>query len=250
MGAGPGDPELLTLKARNGLHDADVILHDQLVPKEILELARREAIIIETGKRGFAPSWDQSKINDLMVKHARAGHHVVRLKSGDPTLFARLDEELTALRDAEISYEIIPGVTAASAASAAIGQSLTKRGRNSAVRFLTAQDMNGFCDHDWRNLIGPDAISAIYMGKRGARKMQARLLMHGANPQTPISIIESASQPQQRIIQTCLGDLGDAIAQINPKGPIVMLLGLSPDSQCNFTIFETQQVANGTRIHP
>jgi uroporphyrin-III C-methyltransferase/precorrin-2 dehydrogenase/sirohydrochlorin ferrochelatase len=144
VGAGPGDPELLTLKARRLLHEADVVIHDRLVPPAILELARREATILEAGKTAFGASWRQADINALMVKHARAGATVVRLKGGDPAVFGRLDEEVEALEAAGVPYGIVPGVTSASAAAAAIGRSLTRRGRNSSFRVLTGHDVNGF----------------------------------------------------------------------------------------------------------
>ncbi|MFT6785788.1 MAG: uroporphyrin-III C-methyltransferase/precorrin-2 dehydrogenase/sirohydrochlorin ferrochelatase, partial [Dinoroseobacter sp.] len=148
VGAGPGDPELLTLKARKLLHEADVIIHDTLVSAEILELARREATIIHAGKTGFAAHTPQEDIHALMIKHAAAGAQIVRLKSGDTGIFGRLDEEIEALDGEGIDWSIVPGITAASAATAAIGQSLTKRGRNTGLRFLTGHDVAGFADQD------------------------------------------------------------------------------------------------------
>lgn len=228
VGAGPGDPELLTLKARRLLHEADVVIHDALVPAPVLELARREALVIETGKRGFGPSWKQADINALMVEHAGKGQQVVRLKSGDPGIFGRLDEELSALADAGISCAIVPGITAASAAAAAIGQPLTRRGQNSSVRFLTAHDVKGFAEADWRALAAPGSSAAIYMGKRAARFLQGRLLMHGAARSTPVTLVENAARPDQRILGSTLMGLPDAAEGLT--GPAVILLGLSPSS--------------------
>ncbi len=228
IGAGPGDPELLTLKARNLLHEADVVIHDQMVSGEILELARREAIVVETGKRGFGPSWKQSDINALMIKHTAQGHTVARLKSGDPTVFARLDEEMDALDAADIGWQIVPGITAASAAAANAGVSLTKRGRNSALRFLTGHDIDGFAEHDWRDLAAPGSASVIYMGKRSAKFLRGRLLMHGASDATPVTVVENASRPDQKILATTLLALPDMIEQAQLSGPAVILLGLSP----------------------
>ena len=128
VGAGPGDPELLTLKARKALDAADVVIYDRLVAPEILELARREATLIDAGKQGFGPSMDQDEINRLIVTHATQGAQVVRLKGGDPAVFGRLDEEVDAVEAADIDWHIVPGITAASASVAAIGQSLTRRG--------------------------------------------------------------------------------------------------------------------------
>lgn len=232
VGAGPGDPELLTLRARRALDRADVVIHDRLVSPEVLELARREALIIPVGKQGFGPSVPQSRIDALLVEHAGAGAHVVRLKSGDPTVFGRLDEEIEALEGAGISWAIVPGITAASAAVAGLGQSLTRRGRNGAVRFLTGHDMKGFAEQDWRALARPGEVAAVYMGKAAARFVQGRLLMHGADPATPVSLVENASRPDQRILATTLSDLArtvdDARAGGRLSGPVVMMLGLSP----------------------
>jgi len=228
VGAGPGDPELLTLKARRLLHEADVVIHDRLVPPEILELARREAAIVETGKEGFGPSVAQEDINGLFVAHAGQGAQVVRLKSGDPTVFGRLDEEIAACEAAGLDWSVVPGITAASAAVAAIGQSLTKRARNSEVRLMTGHDMRGFADHDWRALARPGEVAAIYMGKRAARFVQGRLLMHGADPATPVTVIENASRPTQRVLATCLADLEPALSEAAMTGPALTLFGLAP----------------------
>jgi uroporphyrin-III C-methyltransferase/precorrin-2 dehydrogenase/sirohydrochlorin ferrochelatase len=230
MGAGPGDPELLTLKARNQLHEADIVIHDQLVAAPILELARREAIVIETGKKGFGASWKQDDINALMIKHAALGHHVVRLKSGDPVIYGRLDDEMDALADAGIVYNIVPGITAASAAAASIGQSLTKRGRNSSLRFLTGHDVNGFAAYDWNELAKPNTTAVIYMGKKASTFLRGRLLMHGASDTTPITIVENASRPDQKILSTTLLGLPDVINSAEVDGPAVIMLGLSPRS--------------------
>ena len=228
VGAGPGDPELLTLKARRALDAADVVIHDRLVAPAILELARREAVLVDAGKEGFGPSMTQADINALIVEHARAGAQVVRLKSGDPTVFGRLDEELDAVRNAGIDWHIVPGITAASASVAAIGQSLTKRSRNASARFLTGHDMKGFADHDWRTLARPGEVAAIYMGKRAARFIQGRLLMHGAAPDTPVTVIENASRPEQRILATTLAVMSEDLADAALSGPALTLFGLAP----------------------
>ena len=228
VGAGPGDPELLTLKARRILHEADVVLYDRLISAEILELARREALLIEVGKTGFGPSLKQDAINALITKHATDGAQVVRLKSGDASIFGRLDEELDAVQAAGISYAVIPGITAASGAAAAIGQSLTQRGRNSSLRFITAHDMNGFAEQDWRQLSQSGQVAAIYMGKRAAKFMQGRLLMFGANPQTPMSIVENVSRPNQMVLSTTLAKFSDAMVGLD--GPVILFLGLSARS--------------------
>ncbi len=228
VGAGPGDPELLTLKARAALDRADVVIHDRLVAPEILELARREARLIEAGKTGFGPAMAQDEINALIVRHAAEGAHVVRLRSGDPTVFGRLDEEIGAVEAAGLDWRIVPGITAASAAVAAIGQSLTRRARNSSIRLLTGHDMAGFAEHDWRALARPGEVAAIYMGKRTARFIQGRLMMHGADPATPVTVVENASRPDQRILASTLGAVADALADAALTGPALTFLGLAP----------------------
>ncbi|RYH02811.1 uroporphyrinogen-III C-methyltransferase [Salipiger sp. IMCC34102] len=228
VGAGPGDPDLLTLKARKALDTADVVIFDRLVTPEILELARREALMIDAGKEGFGSSMPQDEIDALIVEHARSGAQVVRLKSGDPTVFGRLDEEIEACEAAGVSWRIIPGITAASAAVAGMGQSLTKRGRNSSVRYLTGHDTRGFADHDWRALARPGEVAAIYMGKRAARFIQGRLLMHGADPATPVTVIENASRADQRTLATTLSQLEPTLTEAGLTGPALTFIGLAP----------------------
>ena len=228
VGSGPGDPELLTLKARRLLHEADVVIHDRLVSPAILELARREARILEVGKAPRGRSWKQDDINALIVSEARAGNRVVRLKGGDPAVFGRLDEEIEALEAAGIGYQVVPGITAASAAAAAIGQSLTKRGRNASFRVLTGHDAAGFAEHDWRTLARPGQTAAIYMGVRAATFVRGRLLMYGAAADTPVTAVENAGRPGARMIATTLIDLPAALADAAPEGPVMILYGLAP----------------------
>ncbi|MFD0979255.1 siroheme synthase CysG [Tropicimonas aquimaris] len=228
VGAGPGDPDLLTLKARRALDEADVVIHDRLVPAPILELARREATVIAVGKEGFGPSTPQAEIDALLVEHAATGAQVVRLKSGDATVFGRLDEELDAVDAAGIAYSIVPGITAASAAAAQIGQSLTARGRNSDMRLLTGHDVKGFAEQDWATLARPGTVAAIYMGKRAARFLQGRLLMHGAASDTPVTIVENASRPESRVVASRLATLSEDLAAAELTGPAVLMFGLAP----------------------
>jgi uroporphyrin-III C-methyltransferase/precorrin-2 dehydrogenase/sirohydrochlorin ferrochelatase len=184
--------------------------------------------MIDVGKEAFGPSTSQETINDLLVRHAQDGAQVVRLKSGDTTVFGRLDEEIDAISIHGIGWHIVPGITAASAAVAAIGQSLTRRGRNASVRFLTGHDMKGFADHDWAQLARPNEVAAIYMGKKSARFVQGRLLMHGADRLTPVTIIENASRPNQRIVQTTLRHMAGDLAEAELSGPALTFYGLAP----------------------
>ena len=228
VGAGPGDPELLTLKARRALHEADVVIHDRLVTAEILELARREATIVDAGKEGFGPSTPQDEIDAMLVAHALKGRQVVRLKSGDPTVFGRLDEEIEACLAADVAYSVVPGITSASAAVAGIGQSLTRRGRNASVRLITGHDMKGYAEQDWRALARPGEVAAIYMGKKSSRFLQGRLMMHGAAPETPVTIVENVSRPEQRVVSTSLAHLAEDLTDAALTGPALILYGLAP----------------------
>lgn len=242
VGSGPGNPELLTLKARKLLDKADVVIHDQLVSAEVLELVRREATLIETGKKGFGPSVRQEDINALMVEHAKTGAHVVRLKSGDAGVFGRLDEEIDALDAEGIEWAVTPGITAATAAVAQIGQSFTKRGRNSSVRLMTGHDINGFAEHDWRILAREGEVAAIYMGKKSARFTQGRLLIHGANPATPVTIVENVSRADSAVISTTLAELPVAVEPL--EGPAVILYGLAPRAAAQLIqTFDTKELA-------
>lgn len=228
VGAGPGDPDLLTLKALRLMQAAEVIVHDRLVPHAILDLCNPRAERISAGKRGYQPSWRQDDINHLLVAEAAAGRMVVRLKGGDPVLFGRLDEEIAALEAAGIEWHIVPGVTSASAAAAAIGQSLTRRGRNASLRILTGHDVEGFAEHDWRALARPGGTAAIYMGVRAATFLRGRLLMHGAAADLPVTAVENASCPDQQVIGTTLLDLPEALEAAGPDGPVLILVGLAP----------------------
>ena len=156
------------------------------------------------------------------------GSHVVRLKSGDPTVFGRLDEEIEALDGAGIPWEIVPGITAASCAAADMGVSLTRRGRNSALRLLTGRDADGLAEHDWAALARPGSVAAIYMGKRAATFLRGRLLMHGAAPSTPVTIVENASAEDERIVATSLLRLPETLEEERVAGAVVLMLGLLP----------------------
>jgi uroporphyrin-III C-methyltransferase/precorrin-2 dehydrogenase/sirohydrochlorin ferrochelatase len=228
VGAGPGDPDDLTMRARRALDQADVVIHDRLVPKAILELARREAEIVEAGKTGFGESTPQAEINAMIVDRALKGEVVVRLKAGDPGVFGRLDEEIDACDAEGIEWTIVPGLTSASMAAARLGQSLTKRGRNTEVRFLTGHGVDGVADHDWASLARPGSVAAIYMGKRAARFIQGRLLMHGADPATPVSVVENAGRPEERILATQLAVLEPTLTAAGFDGPAIIFIGLAP----------------------
>lgn len=226
VGAGPGAAAHLTLGAYQALQAADVVIHDRLVGPEIMALIPAHVARVDVGKEGFGPSAGQDAINAAIVAHALSGARVVRLKGGDPGIFGRLDEELDALAAHAIPFTILPGLTAASVAAAQIGQSLTKRGRNASFRILTGHDMAGFAEQDWRGLARTGEVAAIYMGKKSARFVQGRLMMHGASPDTPVTLVENVSRAEQRVLDTTLASLPDAAAQCD--GPAVILYGLAP----------------------
>ena len=178
------------------------------------------------GKEGFGPSAAQADINATLVAQALTGKRVVRLKGGDCGIFGRLDEEMDALEAAGLSFRIIPGLTSAAVAAASIGQSLTKRGRNGALRIVTGHDMAGFAEQDWRGMARAGEVAAIYMGKKSSRFIQGRLIMHGADPATPVAIVENVSRADQRILAATLATLPEAVASVD--GPAVLLYGLAP----------------------
>ncbi|MGJ0535355.1 siroheme synthase CysG [Methylocystis sp.] len=227
VGAGPGDPELLTLKGMRALAGADVVLFDDLVPASILDLARREATRINVGKRGYAPSVRQEEISALLVELAREGRNVVRLKGGDPLIFGRANEEIAALRDAGFSIEIVPGVTAACAGGAAIGKSLTSRETARRLQFITAHTKDGEFpeDFDWGALADERATTAVYMGNRTLPELSRRLLQEGMSHDTPAFLIERASTPHERVVKGTIADLPGKAAKQTIVGPVMVLIG-------------------------
>lgn len=224
-GAGPGAAAHLTLGVLRALQEAEVVIHDRLVGAEVLALIPAQVTRIDMGKQGFGASTAQSDINAALVAQALSGKRVVRLKGGDCGIFGRLDEEIDALDAAGIAFTILPGLTSATVAAASIGQSLTRRGRNRALRIVTGHDMAGFADHDWRGMAQAGDVTAIYMGKKSARYIQGRLMMHGADPATPVTVVENVSRPDQRVVAATLATLPDAVAALD--GPAVLLYGLA-----------------------
>ena len=227
VGAGPGDAELLTLKAVRALQSADVILFDALVSADVLELARREARRMLVGKRASRESCRQEDINATMLKLAREGRRVVRLKSGDPMIFGRAGEEIEALQSAGIPHDVVPGVTSAQALAASLGLSLTHRERARSVRFVTGHGSNGRLpdDLDWRGLADPATTLVIYMGARTAPLLADRLLAEGMAPATPATAASAIARPEQRVWQGTLQTLGRGIGTLDDDQPILIALG-------------------------
>ena len=226
VGAGPGDPELLTLKARRLIHEAEVIIYDRLVGKGVLELARREAKFIDVGKKGFGTQVTQDIINEHLVREAKAGWKVVRLKGGDPSVFGRLDEELAALSEEGIESSVVPGITSASAGAATLQQSLTRRDRNSSITFMTAHDAKGYAEHDWRQLVRSGQALAIYMGRKSASFLQGRLLMAGADTNLVITCIENISRPEERRFTSTLSEFAQRLDDDGWNGPLIIYVGI------------------------
>jgi uroporphyrin-III C-methyltransferase/precorrin-2 dehydrogenase/sirohydrochlorin ferrochelatase len=225
VGAGPGDPDLLTVKAVRALQAADIILFDDLVSEGVLELARREARRMLVGKRGGRASCSQDEINAMALKLARQGKNVVRLKSGDPMVFGRAGEEIEALRAEGIAIDVVPGITAASALAASLGASLTHRDHAHSVRFVTGHSREGgLPDLDWQGLADPATTLAVYMAGRTAPEFASRLLSKGRDGGTPVVIAESVSRPEQTVRHSTLG----ALSRSDPgraDGPVLLGIG-------------------------
>jgi uroporphyrin-III C-methyltransferase len=224
VGAGPGDPDLLTIKALKVLRTADVVVHDGLVSDEILALAPEGARRISVAKRKSRHSYAQDEINRMLVAFAQDGLTVVRLKGGDPFIFGRGGEELEACREAGVECHIVPGVTAALAAGASAGAPLTHRGQAQAVTFVTGHAAQGAePDLDWASLARANQTVVIYMGLSQATAIAARLMAAGRDAATPALIVENASRADERRLGTTLGGMAEAAANLN--GPALLIVG-------------------------
>ncbi len=227
VSSGPGDPELLTLKAVKRLQAADAVLFDDLSAGPILTHARAGADLVGVGKRAGRPSPKQDHVSRLLVDYAKTGAKVVRLKSGDSGLFGRLEEEIVACREAGIGYEIIPGVTSAMAAAAAAGIPLTRRLTARRVQFVTGHDVTGALPEDlnFAALADPLATTVIFMGKRTFGELTRRLTGAGMSPDTPALLAESVSTPAQKLVRGTLASMERLIAEEASDGPALILLG-------------------------
>ncbi|WP_425088540.1 siroheme synthase CysG [Stappia sp.] len=225
VGAGPGAEDLLTLRAQRLLQEADVIVHDALVPDAVVAMGRRDAERIAVGKRKGAHSVPQEEINAILVREAAAGHRVVRLKSGDPLVFGRAGEELAALKAAGIGCDIVPGVTAALAAAASARIPLTLRGVASQLVFATGHDKDGDTLPAWADLALSGATVAVYMGRTVAARVAARLIAAGLPAQTPVAVIENAAQRDERFLAGALDDLGVLGTRDDIDGPVLIVIG-------------------------
>lgn len=254
VGAGPGDPELLTLKAVRALRAADVVLFDALVSDEILDVARHDAKRMLVGKRGGRKSCRQDDINDLMIKLARLGKHVVRLKSGDPMVFGRAGEELARLEAERIPVTVVPGISAAIAMASELGVSLTHRNSAHSVRFVTGHSRSGALpdDIDWAGLADPDTTLIFYMGGRTAHQIAGRLISEGQAPGTPVVIKTSVSRPDTTTQLTTLAGLFAGDVTVDVSVPVLLGIGSVFAALQQSGICDRSQDAAGPNaaIHP
>jgi uroporphyrin-III C-methyltransferase len=228
VSSGPGDPELLTLKAADRLRHADVVLYDDLSAGPILDFARPEADLISVGKRAGRASPRQDHVSRLLADHAQAGSRVVRLKSGDAGLFGRLEEEIMVLRAAGIAFEIIPGVTAPTAAAAAAGIPLTRRIAARRVQFVTGHDVTGALPEglNWAALADAAAVTAVFMARGTFPDLAEQLIAHGLPPETPALLAQGVSTPAEMMHRDSVGGLADSLRGGGPdNAPTLILYG-------------------------
>ncbi len=224
VGAGPGDPELLTVKAVRLMGVADVVVHDGLVDDAVLALVNPNARLISVAKSRSRHSVPQDGINAILVREAEAGHVVVRLKGGDPFIFGRGGEEAEACRDAGVSVEVVPGISAALGGAAQAMLPLTHRDASSAVSFVAGQ-CKGLTDQDWAGLAGRGRTLVIYMGVATAQDIADKLITDGVAPSMPVAVLERATRPDARALRTLLTDLGAMIVREDVKSPAIIVVG-------------------------
>jgi uroporphyrin-III C-methyltransferase/precorrin-2 dehydrogenase/sirohydrochlorin ferrochelatase len=225
VGAGPGAEDLLTLRAHRLLMECDVIVHDALVPQAVIDMGRRDATRIPVGKRKGCHSKSQDEINDLLVELGREGKRVVRLKSGDPLVFGRAGEEMAALREAGVAYEVVPGITSALAAAADFELPLTLRGVASSLVFTTGHDLHGETLPDWARLALSGATVAVYMGRSNAASVASRLMASGLSEDTTVAVVENAGRRDSRLLHGTLAELPALEARDELKGPVMVIIG-------------------------
>jgi uroporphyrin-III C-methyltransferase/precorrin-2 dehydrogenase/sirohydrochlorin ferrochelatase len=225
VGAGPGDPDLLTFKALRLLQSADVVLYDRLVNPQIVDLARRDADKIYVGKAMANHAVPQEQINALLIKYAQQGKRVVRLKGGDPFIFGRGGEEIEGLAALNIPFQVVPGITAASGCASYAGIPLTHRDYAQSVRFVTGHLKNNSCDLNWPELVSPTQTVVFYMGLNGLAEICHKLMEHGRSPETPIALIQKGTTVEQKVYVGSLATMVDIIAQQQVHAPTLIIVG-------------------------
>jgi len=225
VGGGPGDPELLTLKALRILQQADIIVYDRLVSNEVLNLARRDADRVYVGKQRNDHSLPQEDINKLLIKLAKQGKRVVRLKGGDPFMFGRGGEEIETLIDENIGFEVVPGITAASGCASYSGIPLTHRDHAQSCLFVTGHLKNDTVNLDWDHLAKPNQTIVIYMGLLGLRQIAEKLIQRGLPSDTPIALVQKGTTPDHRVIISDLLHIADEVDRLKPKPPTLIIIG-------------------------
>jgi uroporphyrin-III C-methyltransferase len=225
VGAGPGDPDLLTLRAARLVMGAGLIVHDGLVDPAILAMARRSCRMISVAKSRARHSLPQDQINALLVREALAGNDVIRLKGGDPFIFGRGGEELEACRAAGVPVEVVPGVSAALGAAASAQMALTHREDASVVSFVAGQ-CKGLSEQNWAGLAGVGRTLVIYMGVASAEAIAGKLIDDGLTPDMPVAVIENASRPAMRVLRASLAGLGELVASQRVKSPALIIVGM------------------------
>lgn len=225
VGAGPGDPELLTLKALRLMQQADVVIYDRLVSPAILELCRRDADKVYVGKARSNHSVPQEGINALLVEYAAKGKRVCRLKGGDPFIFGRGGEEIQELFAAGVTFQVVPGITAASGCAAYAGIPLTHRDYAQSVRFLTGHLKEGSPELPWQELVYPNQTLVLYMGLVGLEKICAQLIAHGQRPDMPVALISKGTTPEQKVVVGTLADIAEKVTQHHIQAPTLTIIG-------------------------
>jgi uroporphyrin-III C-methyltransferase len=244
VGAGPGDPDLLTLRAARLIEQAELIVHDGLVDPAILAMARPDARLISVAKKRARHTLPQDQINALLIAEARKGRDVVRLKGGDPLIFGRGGEEAEDAKAAGIAVEIVPGISSANGAAAASHIALTHRDASSIVSFVAGQ-CKGLSDQDWSGLAGKGRTLVIYMGVKTAPQIAEKLMEDGLSPETPLAVIENASRPNMRVVRGLLAALPDLVKAQAIKSPALIVIG-DVTAREDAAIVQTAQAAAGT----
>lgn len=241
VGGGPGDPDLLTLRALQLMQQADVVIYDGLVSKEVLNLARRDADMVDVRKKAGFHSVPQPDINALIVQHAKAGKKVCRLKGGDPFIFGRGGEEVEELVKENIPFQVVPGITAAAGCSAYAGIPLTHRDYAQSVQFVTGHCRKDGKGPDWESLAKPNQTLLVYMGLINSMDIQSNLTEKGRSAETPVALVENGTRPEQRVVTGTLGNLAELIKAHQVKSPALIVIGEVVELQSKLAWFGQQE---------